>query len=222
MIKHHPNSQLLNAYAKGELSASLSIGVAIHIEMCDECKAKVAKLTEQLASSSFEHKEDVEVITFDEQPLDMQAMINMITENDDIEELQVYKPRTVSFNQQQYMLPRALNKVEVSKASHFGKIARSRVKVHEDTIHANLLHINAGGSVPEHTHKGYELTVLISGSFADDNGEYHQGDFILLDKQHTHSPVSEKGCLCYTVADDKLHFTQGINKLLNPIGNFIY
>ncbi|MFQ3312714.1 MAG: putative transcriptional regulator, partial [Colwellia sp.] len=33
---------------------------------------------------------------------------------------------------------------------------------------------------------------------------------------------STNGCLCFTVANDALHFTQGINKLLNPIGSFIY
>jgi putative transcriptional regulator len=85
-----------------------------------------------------------------------------------------------------------------------------------------LLHIQPGGSVPEHTHNGFELTVLIAGDFSDDQGEYVPGDFIMLDKKHQHHPVSEKGCLCFTVANDSLHFTQGINKLLNPIGTFIY
>jgi putative transcriptional regulator len=78
------------------------------------------------------------------------------------------------------------------------------------------------GSVPQHTHKGFELTLLLEGSFHDEEGEYVKGDFIMLDGQHLHNPISSSGCLCYTVANDSMHFTQGINKLLNPIGSFIY
>ena len=63
---------------------------------------------------------------------------------------------------------------------------------------------------------------MLAGTFADEQGEYVAGDFIMLDKRHQHQPATEHGCLCYTVANDALHFTQGINKLLNPIGAFIY
>jgi putative transcriptional regulator len=101
-------------------------------------------------------------------------------------------------------------------------LARTRIQLDETEIHTNLLHIEPGGSVPEHTHKGFELTVLLEGSFHDDHDKYVKGDFIMLDSSHQHHPVSPEGCLCYTVANDALHFTQGINKLLNPIGSFIY
>lgn len=222
MIKHHPNCQLLTSYVKGELSASLSIGIAIHIEMCEQCKAKVEALTAQYAQDCFSQPASLPVTDIDNELIDMDEMMNLITANDDIEEPVIFKSRQVTFNEQDYTLPRALTNLDLGRSNQFGKISRCRVKLDEDTIHANLLHINAGGSVPEHTHKGYELTVLISGSFSDVNGAYQAGDFILLDAQHTHSPKSIEGCLCYTVADDKLHFTQGINKLLNPIGNFIY
>jgi putative transcriptional regulator len=64
--------------------------------------------------------------------------------------------------------------------------------------------------------------LLLDGEFSDDQGDYVPGDFIMLDAENTHQPISEKGCLCFTVANDSLHFTQGINRLLNPIGTFIY
>jgi putative transcriptional regulator len=53
-------------------------------------------------------------------------------------------------------------------------------------------------------------------------GTYHEGDFIWLDGKHTHNPITKEGCLCLTVASDSLHFTQGLTKILNPIGKFIY
>jgi putative transcriptional regulator len=64
--------------------------------------------------------------------------------------------------------------------------------------------------------------LLLEGSFEDEMGSYHEGDFIWLDGKHTHNPVTKEGCLCLTVASDSLHFTQGLTKMLNPIGKFIY
>lgn len=222
MIKHHPNCQLLNAYVKGELSASLSIGVAIHLQFCEKCQEQVNALTKQQAEISFKNvpPQSTEQIDFNE--LALESMLDEITADEQFELEPEFEQKQVSFNKQEYLLPRALNSLNLGRFSQLGKITRSRVKIGEDKIHASLLHIEAGGKIPEHTHKGYELTVLIDGSFSDEKGQYNKGDFILLDNKDTHNPVSEHGCLCYTVADDRLHFTQGVNRLLNPIGQFIY
>jgi putative transcriptional regulator len=110
----------------------------------------------------------------------------------------------------------------LGKTANIGKLARARIQLNENEIHTSLLQIQPGGGVPEHTHKGFELTLLLEGSFHDEQGEYVKGDFIMLDASHQHHPISEEGCLCYTVANDALRFTQGINKLLNPIAAFIY
>ncbi|MGL5391190.1 MAG: ChrR family anti-sigma-E factor, partial [Shewanella sp.] len=37
-----------------------------------------------------------------------------------------------------------------------------------------------------------------------------------------HAPTTKSGCLCYTVLNAPLHFTKGLSKLLNPIGELIY
>jgi len=84
------------------------------------------------------------------------------------------------------------------------------------------LHIDADGEVPTHTHKGFEITLLLDGSFEDDMGTYHPGDFIELNGEHNHQPKTKEGCLCYTVADDALQFTEGFHKLFNPIGSLLY
>jgi putative transcriptional regulator len=76
--------------------------------------------------------------------------------------------------------------------------------------------------VPEHTHKGFELTLLLDGEFEDEMGKYVKGDFICLDSAHKHSPQTTQGCLCLTVVNDALQFTKGMSKLLNPFGNLIY
>ncbi|WP_440873901.1 ChrR family anti-sigma-E factor [Thalassotalea sp. PLHSN55] len=228
MIKHHPKLALIQSFVDGELPASLSAGIAIHADMCPVCQEKIAQLTEQMASASFEQAflhtfavEDGDDIAQVAEP-DFEQMLAEITESDQ-QDAVVAKPlKQVSLGGEQYTLPKALTHVELAGSANIGKLTRARCQLNEGEIHSSLLHISPGGSVPEHTHKGFELTVLLAGSFSDDSGEYVAGDFIMLDGNHTHHPVSEKGCLCFTVANDALHFTQGINKLLNPIGSFIY
>ena len=228
MIKHHPKFELLKAFVEGELSTSLSAGIAIHVDMCPACQQKIAELTEQAAEMNFEQDflqnfivDSGEQLN-DVQALDFEEMIEGITESDDIDTRITEEAKVVEFKGLQYKLPKALTNMDIASPANIGKLSRSRIELGEGEVHSSLLHIEPGGSVPQHTHKGYELTVLLAGSFSDESGEYVKGDFILLDGKHTHQPISEKGCLCFTVANDALQFTQGINRLLNPIGSFIY
>jgi len=219
MIKHHPKFELIQAFVNGELPASLAAGIAMHAEMCPKCQHQIAQLTEQVAEVSFEENFTNKVAV---QALDIDQMITAITESDDVFEAKASVEKTATFNNKTYVLPKALNNMSLGKATSIGKLSRSRIQLNENEIHTSLLQIDPGGSVPQHTHKGFELTLLLEGSFHDDEGEYVKGDFIMLDGSNQHHPTSTNGCLCYTVANDALHFTQGINKLLNPIGAFIY
>lgn len=229
MIKHHPRLELLQSFVDGDLPASLSAGVAIHADMCSECQAKIAQLTEAAAEENFEfeeayldrfivNEEDVEQIS----SINFDDMIADITASNSQDIQQVKQERLISFDNKDYMLPAVLNSMVFGKTAHIGKLSRARVHLEENEIHTSLLHIEPGGGVPEHTHKGFELTLLLEGSFEDEHGTYVKGDFIMLDNSHQHHPISAEGCLCFTVANDALHFTKGINKLLNPIGSFIY
>lgn len=228
MIKHHPKFEFIQGFVNGDLPASLSAGIAIHAEMCPTCQKQIAQLTEQVAEASFEqaflHKFCIDDANDMDQlnDIDFDEMISNITESDAVVQPQIPSNLTMSFKGDEYQLPSVLSRMEFGKTAQIGKLARARVQLNEGEIHTSLLHIEPGGGVPEHTHNGFELTVLLAGSFSDDQGEYVAGDFIMLDGRHQHNPVSEHGCLCYTVVNDSLHFTQGINKLLNPIGSFIY
>jgi putative transcriptional regulator len=226
MINHHPSISLLEKFVQGELPATLAAGVSIHAEMCSECRAKIYELTEQSSEAFFEMSEqqsngnEFDDIRLEGKCLD--DMIDSITNSDEIDLVVESKEKSISVNGEDYVLPRALTNMTMGKWSSIGKIARSRLDLNEGDLRASLLQIKAGGQVPEHTHKGFELTLLLDGHFKDDLGEYGPGDFIMLDGQHTHSPITDNGCLCYTVSNDAQHFTQGINKLLNPFGSFIY
>jgi putative transcriptional regulator len=221
MINHHPNSEILNAFVIGDLPASLAAAVAMHNDMCSTCKYEVRAMTELQVENDFESNQAAkQLLTIDD--IDIEQMISDITAVDTVEPEYENVAVTMNVKGQSYKLPRAIQHMPIGRWNSMGKLTRARMDLDEGEVHTSLLQIEAGGSVPQHTHKGFELTLLLEGTFKDEMGEYVAGDFIMLDGTHEHQPTTEQGCLCYTVADAAQHFTQGINKLLNPIGSLIY
>jgi putative transcriptional regulator len=222
MIKHHPHLSLLRTYCAGELPASVSVIIAAHIELCPHCQQQVEVITKEFANDAFTPSFDSISTDSDFDGFDLDSMIDSITTDTAITELEPITPVELTLNSQEYFLPQVLRNLDRSNWSKLGKLSRSRIDLDDENLHTSLLHIESEGSVPSHTHNGFEVTLLLEGSFEDEMGSYHEGDFIWLDGKHTHNPVTKEGCLCLTVASDSLHFTQGLTKMLNPIGKFIY
>ena len=225
MIKHHPSHELLSSFVSGDLPLSLTAAVAMHAELCQVCEKTIARLTAEQAQSTFSvsvKSNNKTVVKSATDTIDFEQMFSEITADESIDESVPYQDQQIEFNKVSYRLPRALHNMPLAKQLRIGKLTRSRLLIDEGSLHSHLLHIDKQGGVPQHNHKGFELTLLLDGSFSDEMGTYHKGDFIWLNNQHNHKPFSEEGCLCFTVADDALEFTQGLSKLLNPFGNLIY
>ncbi|MBD1584046.1 ChrR family anti-sigma-E factor [Pseudoalteromonas sp. S16_S37] len=216
MIKHHPSEQLLSQYSLGELPATLSIAISAHLEFCTCCKSKVEALEATQADTEFEDTTS----PFDND--DFADMLSMITEKNDVDAVAPYESEVFSYQDKELSLPRAIAAIDRSNFVQLGKLSRSRLKLDDGEMRASLLQIEPNGEIPHHTHTGFELTLLLDGEFADENGHYVPGDFIWLDARHHHQPTTTQGCLCFTVVNSALHFNKGLSKLLNPIGNLIY
>jgi putative transcriptional regulator len=216
MIKHHPADQLLYEFAKGELSITLSMAVSAHIEMCDCCASKLKTLESSFGEAELGGEEEIVVDS------DFAAMFDSIVEDDSVAETVLMPQSTLMYQHKEVLLPRALSAVNRSEFSTIGKIGRSRFDADDGALRASLLQIAPGGEIPEHTHTGFEITLLLDGDFRDEEGEYVPGDFILLDGKHNHTPMTKDGCLCFTVVSSALYFNKGLSKLLNPIGSLIY
>jgi len=87
---------------------------------------------------------------------------------------------------------------------------------------AELLKIAPGTNIPEHSHKGYELTLVLDGAFHDETGTYSRGDIIITDETITHQPVSDDrmGCVCLVVTSAPPRLTGFIGRMLNPFLRF--
>lgn len=216
MIKYHPTNEMLKAFTAGELPLSLSIAMSAHIELCDCCAKKIEEIEASLSEEIWK-EEQVEVSDFGD-------MLQEIMSNEVIESksVTISTPIVTKVSGKEYLLPTAFRSFVDLNWSGFSAVNRARVITDEKNVRASLLHISKGGRIPEHQHKGYELTLLLEGSFSDENGTYQKGDFIWLDGSQSHSPYTEEGCLCYAVQDAPLHFMRGMSKALNPLGNLIY
>lgn len=64
---------------------------------------------------------------------------------------------------------------------------------------ARLIKLKDGQSVPQHNHSEFEATVVLSGSFSDEFGNYSVGDIVFSDSSVSHAPrvISGEDCICY-------------------------
>ncbi|CAH0536696.1 ChrR family anti-sigma-E factor [Vibrio marisflavi] len=228
MIKHHPSHAVLKEFVSGNLPTSLSLIVASHVEMCPECQIIVSKLTEEVALAAFDLTEDHAI--FDEAAYELDDLedidtdlVNEIT-NQPVEQTNTSQvmPLEIELSGNTIVLPRALSSIGVNEWKGLGKISRARLNLDDECRRTSLLCIEKGGSIPAHTHRGFEVTLLLQGTIEDELGSYCAGDFIWLNESHNHTPVTKEGCVCLTVCDDALHFTQGVSKVFNLLGKLIY
>ena len=77
------------------------------------------------------------------------------------------------------------------------------------------MRVRAGKAVPQHTHEGNELTLVLEGSFHDELGRYARGDLAITDPTVEHRPVADEGqdCLCLAVTDARLRLTGPLGRL---------
>ncbi|WP_336289648.1 ChrR family anti-sigma-E factor [Aeromonas dhakensis] len=221
MIKAHPVQAMLRAFAADELPLPLAVGVSAHCELCPDCAARLRACEEELARQYLTPAEECEPL-----PAEFDAMLAGILQQPvatvaAVTQSAVVQPE-LQVAGQSYRLPRGLARHHALSWRHIGAIRQVSLPLDEQGARASLLHIEAGGRIPEHTHKGYELTLLLAGTIEDGDTCYQAGDFIWRDASHAHSPHTPDGCLCYTVQDAPVQFTKGLSRLLNGISHRLY
>jgi putative transcriptional regulator len=83
---------------------------------------------------------------------------------------------------------------------------------------ARLLYIPGGQAVPDHGHRGLELTLVLQGAFRDETDRFGPGDIEIADEAMQHTPVAEEGevCICLAATDAPLKFNAIIPRLAQP------
>lgn len=87
----------------------------------------------------------------------------------------------------------------------------------EGGVRAILYRIRGGKAMPQHTHAGAEVTLVIRGAFADITGRYGPGDVAITDEDIDHTPIAELGeeCVCFAVLDAPVKLTGPVGRWFN-------
>ncbi len=209
-IQNHPAEELLTGFSAASLPLSQAACISAHLENCQACRQAVA----QLNSVGSEFMQQLKPA-----PASAELKQDLLDRLDDLAE-----PAQPGHFQNE-AIPRGLRQFI---PGDYSKLPWKRVSPdihsHELCRDSNgakmeLLRIRAGGKATTHTHMGDEYTVILEGSFSDEDGLYHRGDFLVRDASHRHTPIAtrDRECICLAVTEAPIQFTGFFGRLLNPL-----
>jgi putative transcriptional regulator len=91
-----------------------------------------------------------------------------------------------------------------------------------DGCSSSLFWLRPGRAIPDHTHEGSELFLVLDGAFNDKRGRFARGDISIADETVDHRPVAEtdRPCIGFLVSDGGLHLTGPLHRRLADIVGF--
>lgn len=219
-VQHHISDELLLDYATGNLAEGWSIAVATHLALCPNCRGRLSFM-EHAGGQLLERVEELqcEDVSAGDSWAAMQARIASNAGVKTAEPKRVAAPSDIP------VLPEPLRSylgadVNALKWKALGRGAyHIPIKTGDKESHVRLLKIPAGKPVPEHSHGGKELTVVLKGAFTDGSNVFKRGDIEEADETLTHQPVAtaDEDCICLAVTDAPLKFKSLIVRLVQPV-----
>ena len=208
-IRHHLNDALLMGYAAGYLSEAFGLVVATHVTMCDDCRARLESF-EALGGAVIEAEDETAVST--------DALARMMARLEvPVVSAPPKAPRKTS-------LPSPVaayvgGDLDAVKWRALGGGVRQAILPTGPKATVRLLHIPAGQAVPDHGHRGMELTLVLRGAFRDATDRFGPGDLEIAGEDLAHKPVAEAGedCICLAATDAPLRFAGLMPRLLQPL-----
>lgn len=210
MPRYHVDDDLLLSYAAGSLAEGWSLAVSTHLALCPECRARLAA-AEAAGGALLEAMTPVPVAA------DAWASVR--------DRLGSSVPAEARSRPAPAVIPSPLRDyiggdVETIRWKAIGTAgAQLRIKTSDGTTQVRLLKIPAGQPVPEHGHRGRELTVVLSGAFSDGAAVFARGDIEDADEEVQHTPTATPGadCICLAVTDAPLRFRSWLVRAVQPL-----
>ncbi len=214
-VTHHLTDETIQDYAAGGLSMPMETLVACHLTVCNHCRAR-AELADGIGGSVLGESEPtaVALTASDLIARAAQAVEPAINGKSSSTAFSVVKgvPRPLA-----RLLPTDLD------ALNWRRIAPGikRFKLNDQPRRAGafqLLHLDPGVVLSDHSHNDRELTYLVKGSYTDELGRFKAGDIADLDNHATHRPLvdSEEPCIALIATQSPVRFTGVFGKIMQP------
>jgi putative transcriptional regulator len=213
MIRHHPDENLLLAYAAGTADEAQGLIVATHTALCAQCRADVAAM-EKIGGGLLENLPPAS--------LSDAALGATLAKLDGITPYE--RPRRA---------PSRDGTPEVLRSYLGGDLSTARWRrmgpklaylplFRRGRTSAKLLRGVPGTEVGAHSHHGLEFTLVLAGGFTDVTGSYGPGDLQLADAGLRHNPIADPGedCINLAVTTAPLKFENLLQKIAGPIFGF--
>ena len=203
-ITHHPLDETLMAYAAGALDVGRSLVVEAHIRSCVRCQRSNA-LLERTAGAMLEDLGSV--------PMSDGALAAALS----LLDTPTGSPASIKAST---LLADILAAPDRGPWKWLGPGVHMRPIVAPEGAGARVFLLKAapGLGLPQHTHTGTELTLVLSGAFAHAGGRFGQGDCDDADDTDEHNPVVEPGepCICLVAMDGHLKLQGLLGRIMQP------
>ncbi|MFC3059934.1 ChrR family anti-sigma-E factor [Paenirhodobacter populi] len=204
-ITHHVSDELLDAFVTGSLAHPFAVVVAAHLSLCDACRAR-AEAAEMLGGMLLDRIAP--------------AAVSRGAQDRVMAALDHAPPAPPIAGSGIFPAPvmQALDG-RPPKWRMLGGGIRQQILSADADGSLRLLYIPPGRAVPEHSHGGLELTLVLQGSFSDSEGRFGTGDVEIARNDIDHQPIAgpEGPCICLAATDAPLRFRALIPRLLQPL-----
>lgn len=197
-IRHHVPDDLLMGYAAGVLPQAFDLVVATHVSLNDEARVRLAGY-EELGGAVLSDLKEVELA-----PDSLEQTLAKISRMAPTE-----RKAPVGG-----MFPAPLRKLVGGDAAAvkwktLGLGTKQAILCADGDASARLLYIPAGQAMPEHSHKGTEMTLVLQGGYSSEDGHFVRGDLEVADHSTNHTPIADddgEDCICLVATDGRLQF----------------
>jgi putative transcriptional regulator len=209
-IRHHLSDQLLMAYAAGQLPEAFNLVVATHVSLCDDCRAQLA---------SFEAVGGALIEAGAEPEMSQDALATALARIERQDQQARPSSRRVAGAFPAPLAEYVGGDLSAVRWRRVGGGVKQAILPTGKDASARLLYIPAGTAVPDHGHRGLELTLVLQGAFADESDRFGRGDVEIADEAVEHTPVALAGedCICLAATDAPLRFVGWIPRLAQPL-----
>lgn len=208
-IKHHVSDDLMMAYACGNLPEAFSVAVAAHISMCDECRTAMESY-DAIGGALLENQTNIGV-----GPDSLQRTLDKIAATEPVKK----GSRPVNSNVPAPLSDYVGFNLDSIDWQPIGMGVKQSILETSSEATARLLYIPPGTAMPDHSHSGIEMTLVLKGAFADESEYFAEGDVEIADGSTNHTPVAADGspCICLAVTEAPLKFRRFFHRVIQPL-----